>query len=271
MSLWKLVPVSPRVLTRVGAPIVALGLLVLAWWVLVSAFGIPGYIVPTPRQVALAISSRGWAYAPDVWTTTKEILLGFAAGAIVGVALATAMSFWRGIREGLYPLLIFSQVVPIFVVSVVLEITLVNQGLLPQILVTALYSFLPIVVSGVDGFDRADPDLVRLLQGAGASRLQIFRLVRFPGALPSLLSGAKLAMVFAVAAAAISEWIGGSAGLGYYMKIQDGYFQIANVFAGAAILTALGACLFAVIALIEYIALPWNRTGSESTTVWRGK
>lgn len=247
-----------------------LAALVGAWWVAVASLSIPSYIVPTPLQVWQTLIRVGFGFLPDVWTTTQEVLAGFALGLVGGLALALVMARWSAIRTGMYPLLIFSQVVPIFVVSVVVTIAFVNDGILPQISVTALYSFLPFVVNGLAGLDAVDAELVRLLRAAGASEWQIFKLVRVPAALPSLFSGAKLAMIFAVGAAAISEWIGAGSGLGFYMRDQNDLFRIREVFAGALVLSCLGALLFGAVALSEYVALPWNRSERmEKTTLWK--
>ena len=264
-GLWT-TPVRLVLVTRVErvlAPALTLALLVAVWWLAVGLSGIPWYVVPAPPQVWNALTEHGWAYLPDVWTTVREVLAGFALGLIAGLVLAMVMALWSPFRVGLYPLLIFSQVVPVFVVAVVVTVIWSTYNLVPQIVVTALYSFLPLVVTGTLGFDRVDPDLVRLLRAAGASDFRIFRTVRFPSALPAIFSGAKLAMVFAVGAAAFSEWIGGYSGLGYYMRVQNGEFMVPQVFAGALVLTILGAALFGAVALVERIAIPWSRS-SES-------
>ena len=59
-----------------------------------------------------------------------------------------------------------------------------------------------------------DPDAIRLMKAMGASRAQIFRHVKFPGALPQFFSGLKISASYAVVGAVVSEWLGGFNGLG---------------------------------------------------------
>jgi ABC-type nitrate/sulfonate/bicarbonate transport system permease component len=242
--------------------LIVLAVLVLLWYAVVSVFGIPGYIVPTPLQVWQALQASGWSYVPDIWTTTQEVLAGFALGVVAAVPLAFAIAMSPTLRRALYPLLILSQMVPIFALAVVVTIVF-SYGLLPQIIVAALYSFFPIVVNGVDGLTSVDVELVNLLKSAGASRWAVFRLVRFPWALPSFFSGSKLAVVFAVSGAVIGEWIGGQSGLGYLMRFQNGSFAVPQMYATTIVLGLLGVTMFAVVSLLERVLLPWNRTQGE--------
>src|SRR5579872_5546181 len=149
-----------EMLTRIIAPVILFAVLILAWAAALSLFGWPSYIVPTPLQVWQALIAHGWAFLPDAWTTTQEVMLGFGAGLLCGLILAAAIASFPLLRNALYPALIFSQVVPIFVVSVVVTLMLLQFALLPQVVVTALYSFLPVVVTAADGLERVDPDLI---------------------------------------------------------------------------------------------------------------
>ena len=247
-----------RIVPAYFPAVVVLAALILVWYAVVSVFRIPSYIVPTPLQVWHALVARGWGYVPDIWTTTQEVLAGFALGVIVGVPLAFAIAMSRTMRRALYPLLISSQMVPIFALAVIVTIVF-SYGLLPQIIVAALYSFFPIVVNGVDGLASVDPELVNLLKSAGASKWTVFRLVRFPWALPSFFSGAKLAVVFAVGGAVMGEWIGGESGLGYYMRFQNNQLDAPGTFATTVVLALLGVALFVLVSLLEYVLVPWNR------------
>ncbi len=54
-----------------------------------------------------------------------------------------------------------------------------------------------------------DPDAIRLMKTMGASRAQIFRHVKFPGALPQFFSGLKISASYAVVGAVVflSGWV----------------------------------------------------------------
>lgn len=260
-----------RAAQRYLSPLAVLGILILVWYAVVSIFHIPGYIVPTPLAVLRSLVNRGWSYLPDAWTTTQEILAGFGLGFVIGLPLAGLISQSRTLRRALYPVLISSQMIPIFAIAAVVTIVF-SYGLLPQIVVAALYSFFPIVVNGADGLSGVDPELVNLLKSAGASEWRIFRTVRVPSALPSLFSASKLAITFAVTGAVIGEWIGGQSGLGYLMRFQNDAFDVSGMFATVVVLSVLGVLLFASVSLAEYVLLPWHRDeAGDLGDLWRAR
>jgi putative hydroxymethylpyrimidine transport system permease protein len=130
-------------------------------------------------------------------------------------------------------------------------------GIWPILLIVVLVSFFPIVVTTLSGFATVDPDLIKLMRTFDASRLQIFRRVELPSALPAIATGAKIAVVVAVIGAVFGEWNGASAGLGYLFEQSFNQILTAREFATAAVLCALSVGLFAVMTVIERITLPW--------------
>ena len=75
------------------------------------------------------------------------------------------------------------------------------------------------------------------------------RCVQIPAALPGLLSGLKIAAVYAPIGAVIGEWVGASRGLGYLMLLANGRARTDLMF--AAVL------LIAVIAVGLHLATGW--------------
>ena len=72
--------------------------------------------------------------------------------------------------------------------------------------------------------------LTALLRSMGANRLQIFRYIKFPSALPQLFSGLRIAAAYSVVGAVISEWLGGFGGLGVYMTRVKKAFAFDKMF-----------------------------------------
>jgi ABC-type nitrate/sulfonate/bicarbonate transport system permease component len=133
-----------------------------------------------------------------------------------------------------------------------------GYGLLPKVIVVALICFFPIVVNTVDGLRSVDPDLVNLMRSMGASRRQLFTKAQLPSALPYLFSGTKVGIAVSVIGAVIGEWVGASAGLGYFMVRSASQFQTSRVFAAVVVLSIMGVALFALAAYAERRLLPWH-------------
>jgi NitT/TauT family transport system permease protein len=86
----------------------------------------------------------------------------------------------------------------------------------------------------------------------------MFWKIRLPAALPELFVGLKGAAVNATVGATISEWIGGDAGLGYYIQIATGQLRMDLAFAIIFMLTLLGLLVFYIVQLVEKRMIPWH-------------
>jgi len=77
----------------------------------------------------------------------------------------------------------------------------------------ALISFFPLLVNTIAGLRSADEDRIDLMRSLAASELQIFRMLRLPSALPFIMAGLEVAMVFSLVGAIVAEFVGAEAGL----------------------------------------------------------
>jgi putative hydroxymethylpyrimidine transport system permease protein len=82
-------------------------------------------------------------------------------------------------------------------------------------------------------------------------------LLRVPGALPSLVTGLRLAAVYAPIGALIGEWVGASSGLGYAMLMANARSQTDVMFAALILLAAMSVLLRALVDLATANLTPW--------------
>lgn len=241
---------------RIGVVLV-LVLVIGAWELFVDLGGADPLILPPPHAVAKAlVQDRGLLWS-NFLTTALEIVLGMALAASFGLAMAITLHFFdRTVRPSVYPLLIASQAVPIVLLAPVLVLWL-GFGLIDKLVVIAIVSFFAFVVTTLGGLSSVDPELIKLMRTLDASRRQIFRFVELPAALPGLLTGAKIAIVFAPIAAVLAEQAGSSAGLGYVLQEALGQYLVARMWAAVLILAAFAIALFALLTLAERRIVPW--------------
>jgi ABC-type nitrate/sulfonate/bicarbonate transport system permease component len=237
-------------------PVLLIGFTLLSWQIAVDRGGVPEFVLPSP----ITIIEAGWKtrglLAGHIGVTLLETVIGLLIALISGVILAAIMDFSSLLRRALYPILVASQTVQILAIAPLLIIWF-GFGLLPKVIIVVLICFFPLAVSMADGLASADPDHVSLLASMGATRLQIWWLVRLPSALPSFFSGLKVAVTYSVVGATIGEWVGGSAGLGLYMLRSKNAFAIDQVFVAMLITSLLSIGLFVIVALVERWAMPW--------------
>ena len=132
-------------------------------------------------------------------------------------------------------------------------------GQTPRVLVVALVAFFPIVVSTVDGLERAEADQVDLVRSMGGTKWTVLRHVRLPGAVPAALAGLQIAATYAMVGAVIAEWMGASSGVGLLLTRSQASFRMDQVFVGVALIAGVSVALFLAARGLSRVAVPWTR------------
>jgi NitT/TauT family transport system permease protein/putative hydroxymethylpyrimidine transport system permease protein len=243
---------------RIGwRPLAALAVL-LGIWELYSDLGgsTRRLFLPPPHQVASALYTDRSLLWSNFRVTAEEVLLGILVAASLAIALAVLIHFSRTLRRALYPLIVASQTIPIPMLAVPLVIWL-GFGIGPKLVVIAVVSFFPIVVTTLNALASVDPDLLKLMRTFDASRLRTFQHVELPSALPGVLTGAKVAVVVAVIGAVFAELAGADSGLGYLWNQSNNQLLEPRAYAAVVILSLFAIALFALLTLAERLAVPW--------------
>src|SRR4029077_6257851 len=238
-------------------PIVFGASLILSWEAIVRLFHIPLYIIPPPSAILVQYVRnihRIWEYT---LVTGMETLVGFGVSILLGVPLSMLVAFSPLMRRTFYPLAVTLELVPKICFAPIF-VTWFGFGFLPKILIVFLVCFFPILLNGILAFTSLSLDLTRFCLSTGAGPLRTFIKVRLPAALPQLFVGIKGAAVNATVGATIAEWIGGDAGLGYYVQIASGDLRMDIAFAIIIMLAALGLLLFWIVVLAERWLIPWH-------------
>ncbi|MBU0595197.1 ABC transporter permease [Candidatus Bipolaricaulota bacterium] len=244
------------------APILLVLLLLAGWELAVVVFDTPAYILPAPTAIVATFFAQFTTLLHHAVITLAEIVLGLALGALAGFALALAVLYSPLLDRALYPLIIASQMIPVFAIAPLL-IVWMGFGLWPKATVAALIGFFPIVVNASDGLRAPNEASIELLRSMGASKGQILLKLRVPSSLPTLFAGLKVATTLCVVGATIGEWVGASRGLGYLMLQSNALLRVDLVFAAILMLSLLGLLLFGGLRIIESRALRWRRADRD--------
>ena len=208
--------------------------------------------------VVLAASHHEYVF----WFVSDTTALGIVRLGLmslaVGWALAVAVDFVPWLRRALTPLLVASQTLPIVAIAPLLIIWF-GFGLLPKVVVIALVTFFPIAIGLIEGFAATDRQATNLLRSMGASRLDQFRYVRLPGAMPSFFTALRIGITYAVTGAIFAEYVGATAGLGIFMQVQKNSFRTDLVLAAVVVTAAVSVTLFALTFLVQRVVAPWSR------------
>lgn len=231
---------------------------VLAIWLGVSEGGVvPDFMLPTPAQVWRALAGDFPALLRNAAVTLQEAAYGLLIGIAVALALATIMHRVRALYRALYPLLVVTQTIPTIAIAPLLVLWM-GFGMAPKVTLVALTTFFPLAVSLLEGYASTDRAAADLLRSMGASRRQIFRHLEFPSALSHFFSGLRVSVSYAVVGAVISEWLGGTAGLGVYMTRAKKAYAFDKMFAVIIVIVAVSLLLMALVTVLRRRACPWE-------------
>jgi putative hydroxymethylpyrimidine transport system permease protein len=233
-------------------------LFVLAWQGVASLDSVDDLTLASPVETWDALRTDWSLLWDNAWVTLVEVLLGLAIAVVAGVGLAIVMHLIRPLRDAAYPLLVASQAIPIVVLAPLFVLAF-DYGIGPKLAIVALICFFPITVNLLDGLRSVEPDLIKLMRSFGASRLRTLRSVELPASLPFLFSGLKVAATVSVIGAVFGEWAGADEGLGRLVLLGNTQLQTPRVYAGIVILTLMAVALFALVAIAERVACPWNQ------------
>jgi len=211
------------------------------------------YLVPAPSSILQAMIESRAELASALFTTSMSALIGFLLSTVVGVAIAVFLSSSRTIQRAFYPYAVFFQTVPIIAIAPLLVIWF-GYGMRTVVASAFVVSIFPVIANTLSGILSTDPAQRDLFQLYGASTVVTLFKLRFPAALPQILTGLRVASGLAVIGAIVGEFIGGQ-GLGSVVDVARTQQRVDKVFAAVLLASVLGLALFGLINLISYMTL----------------
>ncbi len=245
-----------RVGRAVGLPLGFAVLVVAAWEVVCRVGEISPVLLAPPSAVWQVLATNYAILLEQAIPTTVETTVGFLLATALGVVLGTAITMSARVREALYPNIVLFQLIPKIALAP-LFIVWLGIGSPSRLTFAVFIAFFPVVVSTAAGLVSAKPEAVRLCRALAASEVQIFRMVRFPFAVPYIFAGMKIGVTMAMIGVIVGEFITAQAGLGYIIMFGSSASQTDLVLAAIVLLSAIGLVLYGAVAAAELAMKRW--------------
>jgi NitT/TauT family transport system permease protein len=168
----------------------------------------------------------------DIRVSVVRLLLGFALGAVPGVAAGMAMGLWGPVRTALLPLVTALYPIP-------------RIAILPLVLV-------------IFGIGESGKLFMVAFSVFFLMLLEQYLSVAWPGALPSIFTGARLALGFALIVIVGTEFLASNEGVGARIWMAYTVLDIETMYAGLLTTALMGWSLNLVVGVVERWALPWQ-------------
>ncbi|TAM70065.1 MAG: ABC transporter permease [Microbacteriaceae bacterium] len=249
--------VGRHVLTTLAYLVVIIG----AWALYVHLGRVPSFLLPSPEAVLnslvqMATDGQLWG---NLGYTVRNILLGFVSGIVIGVALGYLLWLSRWAREIAAPYIVILQAAPKIAIAPLLVLWF-GLGLESQLALILMLTFFPIMVATQLGLASIPSDVRTLARLLDMGRWRYFVTVQVPGAMPDLISGAKIAIVDAMTGAFLAEFISAQQGLGFLMVLGNSSYNTPMLFAAVILTVVLGLLGFGLVSLAERRLLRWRST-----------
>ena len=196
---------------RDWAPAVIVFVLGIALWEgLVRGLDVERFLLPPLSDILQTFWDSRDTFVSAGWFTFKEAVGGFVLGSLAGIVVALVLARWRPLGSALMPYAIAANAIPIIAFAPITNNWFGILSPASKIVIAAVICFFPVMINTLRGLTSVPPEAVELMRSYAARERDIYRLVRFPHALPFIFSALKVATVLAMIGAIVGDYFGGS-------------------------------------------------------------
>ena len=233
-----------RVWAATWPKLVAVGVVVLIWQVLVWREWRPDYVLPGPGRVLARLADD--AATSEFWRavmfTGRRALIGFAVALLVGGLLGIAVSRSRVLRSAVGSMITGLQTmrsIAWFPLAILL-FRLTEQAIIFVVVLGAAPSIANGIVAGIDA---VPPSFHRLAKNLGARGVAYYRDIVVPAAMPTVLSGVKQGWAFSwrsLMAGELLVIIPGSQSIGTRLQFAREFSDAEGLIATMVVILVIG-------------------------------
>ncbi|CAH1687072.1 Alkanesulfonates transport system permease protein [Hyphomicrobiales bacterium] len=242
----------------------ALPVAIFLFWEISSHVGLidPRFLPPLEKIAATAWHEM---VSGDLFThlaaSLARNLTGFAIGTLAGIAFGMLLGLSRLAERLIGPTFHAAKQIAVLAWIPIISIWC-GFAETAKIAFIALAAFIPVALNTIEGMRSAPAPIIEVARALRFSRLQLIRRVYLPAAVPSILTGVHLALIY--------SWLA-TVGAEYFMAVGPGIggliiagrerFEMDLVMLGVVILGLVGFAMNATAERIERHALSWRDGG----------
>jgi NitT/TauT family transport system permease protein len=225
---------------------------VVIFWQFASGRLVPDYIISNPvsvaeRTVATLSTAAGWL---DVWTTTLEVMIGFACGIAAGAVLGVVLGTFRTAGIVLEPLVAAINGIPKIALAP-LFLIFFGLGIWSKVAIAVMSVAFVMFYNIYLGMRTVPTDLADIVRVMGGNRRHVFLYVTGPALIPPFLAGLKAGGPLAMLGVIAGEFVASYEGIGHALALAAAAFDAAGAFSGLVILVVLSLAINALLGTAE--------------------
>jgi len=239
---------------------------VVIWQVLSFSGVIPGNRLPSPVNIILGFTELltqglppGYALAGHCIASLKRVLSGLAIAIVTALPLGIAMGYWTRARNYLTPFVEIIRPIPPLA-WVPIAILWFGIGDRSSSFIIFLGAFFPILLNTIGGVLSINRRLIESSIILGAKKRALFTKVLLPGAMPSIITGVRIALGIGWMTLVAAEFTGVKSGygLGYMIMTARDIQRPDQIIAGMVVIGMIGYAMDFGIRQMEHKILKWR-------------
>ncbi|WP_186565788.1 ABC transporter permease [Lawsonibacter celer] len=244
-------------ITSIVAPVVTFVLIFVAWEIACRVTGVPSWFVPKPSEIFHSMVVDFQVYLPHILVTLQCVLIGFLIAIPVGLIVSTLITSFPLLNAAMSPYITFLVTTPLISLIPLLMLAM-GYGMSMRITVVVIQAFAVINMNACTGFNNVPTIRRELMQSVGASRLQTYWKMILPSAATDIITGLRLAAIFATTTCISVEYNAGNTGLGSQIIKYSQYMKTPESFACIFYVTIIGLIMYALISIIQKKIVNWQ-------------
>ncbi|WP_153140447.1 ABC transporter permease [Paraburkholderia agricolaris] len=234
-------------------------LLFLLWWYASAQHWFAPQLLVPPHKVydTFRTLAAGGDLQDNLLITLRRLATGFAWGCLSGIACGTLLAVNRTFSDYVRPLFDIPRQVPTLTLIPILILLIgIDEPL--KVVVVAKAVFFPVALATYGGVQGVPRDLIEMARHYGLGRAGLLRDVLLPSAIPSLLTGIRIAIARSWLALVAVELLSADSGIGEMMEMARQMLRIDIVMVDVIAIGLIGFTLDQSIALVQRRVLRWQ-------------
>jgi ABC-type nitrate/sulfonate/bicarbonate transport system permease component len=233
--------------------------LLVAWELLAQTEWLNPLIVPPLSKILETFASLVWSgqIPLQIVASLKRAAVGYLLAAVVFIPLGILMGLIDAFHRALEVIIEMLRPIP---PPVIIPVAMLFFGLEDEMKIFVIFFSCawPILLNTLDGVRNIDRVLLHTARTFGLSRRKVIWQVILPACSPQIITGLRVSLPIMLILVVISEMIGSSDGIGYFILDAQRRFRVAQMYAGMLALAILGYTLNQLFNWAYRRLLPWH-------------
>ncbi len=238
--------------------------IVVVWKVMVTLLKMPTHILPPPEDILFKFIEliRNSVLQKNFLATFEEIVIGFSAGAGLGIVIGYILAKVELLERALSPYILIFQTAPKISLAP-LFVLWFGLGILSKVVLIALVTLFPVMINMILGVRSTEKNYYHLMRVLGARPWQVMLKLELMNSLPYLMTGLRVGLVLSITAAVIGEMMGSRAGLGFLLILGNEMYDITLLMTVILVISLLSFLLDVGMKKLQDRLLSWHESSAK--------